>query len=105
MALKLSLTLIVLGLAVRESRQETDADLLNGTFPDGFLWGTATSAYQIEGAWDADGTASSLSNSVAQCDLSAVSPHSLRFHERLCVHERKFVCALVLCWFQCCSAF
>ena len=34
---------------------ETDDDLLYDTFPDGFLWGTATSSYQIEGAWNVDG--------------------------------------------------
>ena len=30
-------------------------DLITGTFPDNMLWGSATSAYQVEGAWNADG--------------------------------------------------
>ena len=33
---------------------ERDA-FLYGLFPDDFVWSSATSAYQIEGAWDEDG--------------------------------------------------
>lgn len=42
---------LVLALALCLS----DAELFRGTFPKDFIWGCASSAYQIEGAWNVDG--------------------------------------------------
>lgn len=44
---------------LKEVKQE---DFLYDTFPEGFLWGTATSAYQTEGAWQEDGELSGIYN-------------------------------------------
>ena len=32
-----------------------DSEFLYGSFPKDFAWGTATAAYQVEGAWNEDG--------------------------------------------------
>jgi len=45
------------GAPARRTRLDVQDDpFLNDTFPAGFLWSTATSSYQVEGAWNVDGT-------------------------------------------------
>merc|ERR1712038_1362729 len=50
-------TLLLASLALAYSPEEP---LLFDSFPDDFLWGSATAAYQIEGAWNEDGKGPSI---------------------------------------------
>lgn len=70
MAAKYSLlfsTIILLSISISHAtdigknlEQLKQDDFLYDTFPEGFLWGTATSAYQTEGAWQEDGWLSEI---------------------------------------------
>ena len=43
------------GIYEEPQLEEGDQNFLYDKFPDGFIWAAATAAYQVEGAWDADG--------------------------------------------------
>ncbi len=55
-------------------------------FPEGFLWGASTSAYQLEGAWDEDGKGPSVIDARTELpegtsDYRVASDHYHRFRE------------------------
>ena len=55
-------------------------------FPEGFLWGASTSAYQVEGAWDEDGKGPSVQDvrthvPEGTTDFKVAADHYHRFDE------------------------
>jgi beta-glucosidase len=47
-------------LILAETGISADSANLPHSFPDGFYWGVSTAAYQVEGAWNADGKGESV---------------------------------------------
>jgi hypothetical protein len=52
MARRITLCFVIVNLVIIVLAQERHEQY---TFPEDFMFGAATSAYQIEGAWDVDG--------------------------------------------------
>ncbi|XP_059049864.1 lactase/phlorizin hydrolase-like [Achroia grisella] len=59
-------------------------------FPDGFLFGTATASYQVEGAWDADGKTENIWDhlthtepcAIKDCSNGDIAANSYNFYKR-----------------------
>eukprot|EP00924_Labyrinthula_sp_SR-Ha-C_P004464 snap_masked-scaffold_1-processed-gene-1.17-mRNA-1 protein AED:0.16 eAED:0.16 QI:0/-1/0/1/-1/1/1/0/1031 len=59
-----------------------------GQYPKDFLWGTATSAYQIEGAWDSDGKGPSIWDEFVRVEGNVVNGDT---GDVACDHYNRYV--------------
>lgn len=61
-------------------------------FPEHFLWGASTSAYQVEGAWDADGKSPSIidmyEHPAGYADFTVASDHYHRYAEDIALFAK-----------------
>jgi beta-glucosidase len=84
------------GLGVGQSAARAAGADIAGVFPKGFVWGAATAAYQVEGAWNADGKGESIwdrfahtPGNVRNGDTGDVACDSYRrFHEDLALAKQ-----------------
>ena len=53
-----------------------EEDLTYGKFPEGFLWGTATAAYQVEGAWNEGGKGPNIWDTFTHADANNIDDGS-----------------------------
>lgn len=60
----LTCVLVVIVASLAAAQHAKDDPFLYGSFPDGFFWGSATAAYQIEGAWNVSGKSAVLINNL-----------------------------------------
>lgn len=61
-------------------------------FPENFLWGASTSAYQVEGAWNEEGKTSSIidmyEHPEGYADFNIASDHYHRFREDIALFAK-----------------
>jgi len=101
--MKILLTLFTFFLVTCKS-YSPEEPLLYDRFPDDFLWGTATAAFQIEGAWDEGGKSPSVwdtfsenpnniadgSNAKVACDSYHKYPEDIEIMKSLGLNSYRF---------------